>query len=127
MLKYWLIGAGFLVVWIIFGVITNKTHRRKGYDDGFWIGFFFGFFGWIYVAAEPDLNVENEINKLKEQLKQCIKELESNKKPLKRIDSNEKVTMKDTVCPECGLKQPAYRKICFSCGTNLREKAQNKK
>ena len=47
-----------LVVWlvmgIVFGTLTRKLARHKGYTGYFWTGFFLGVVGLIYVVGLPD-------------------------------------------------------------------------
>ena len=47
-----------LVVWlvmaIVFGVLTRKLARHKGYTGYFWTGFFLGLVGLVYVVGLPD-------------------------------------------------------------------------
>ena len=46
-----------IVVWllsaVIFGVLTKKLARRKGYDGYFWAGFFLLIIGLLYVGFLP--------------------------------------------------------------------------
>ena len=39
---------------LIFGFITIAISKSKGYDGGFWWGFFLGILGLIVVAVRPD-------------------------------------------------------------------------
>ena len=44
----------FLVQGLIFGFITRAIADSKGYDGGFWWGFFLGLLGLIVVAVRPN-------------------------------------------------------------------------
>lgn len=39
----------------IFGVISMTINENKGYEGGFWWGFFLGILGVIIVACKPPL------------------------------------------------------------------------
>lgn len=41
------------VIRCIFGAITNKMNQEKGYENGFWWGFFLGVLGIIIIAVRP--------------------------------------------------------------------------
>lgn len=43
----------FLIPEIICGCITSSINQNKGYDGGFWWGFFLGILGIIVVACRP--------------------------------------------------------------------------
>lgn len=45
----------FLVQGLIFGFITRAIADSKGYDGGFWWGFFLGILGLIVVAVRPTM------------------------------------------------------------------------
>lgn len=45
----------FLVQGLIFGFITRAIADSKGYDGGFWWGFFLGLLGLIVVAVRPTM------------------------------------------------------------------------
>lgn len=42
-----------ITIRMIFGSITDKMNKEKGYDSGFWWGFFLGVIGIIVVAVRP--------------------------------------------------------------------------
>ena len=45
----------FLAQGLVFGFITSAIADSKGYDGGFWWGFFLGFLGLIVVAVRPTM------------------------------------------------------------------------
>lgn len=51
-----------LLIWALgWGFITSIVSSNKGYDGGFWWGFFLGFIGLIVVACRPE-NKESSYN-----------------------------------------------------------------
>ena len=43
----------FLVVAVIFGLVTKSINENRGRQGGFWWGFFLGVIGIIVVAVRP--------------------------------------------------------------------------
>lgn len=65
------IGIGFtgLLLVIVFvrgiiGILCKNLAREKGYKGYYWVGFFFGWLGILYVSFLPDL-------KLRKYLRMC--------------------------------------------------------
>lgn len=50
---YFAVGAVVAVYMISCGVMCNLVSEAKGYAGGFWLGFFFGFVGLIYLGVMP--------------------------------------------------------------------------
>lgn len=44
----------FIVVCIVWGIVTKSINENKGYDGGFWWGFFLGVIGLIVVLRKPE-------------------------------------------------------------------------
>lgn len=42
------------VAWVICGVVTSAINKMKGYDGGFWWGFFLGLIGILIVTFRDD-------------------------------------------------------------------------
>jgi hypothetical protein len=65
-LMYVIIGAaaGILLNAVIWGLVSMRLARRKGYHGYFWTGFFFWFVGLIYVVGLP-LSDEKRISDMK--------------------------------------------------------------
>jgi hypothetical protein len=57
-------AAGLLLNAVIFGLITMRLAKRKGYHGYFWTGFFFGMIGLIYVVGLP-LSDEKRLSDMK--------------------------------------------------------------
>lgn len=58
------VTAGVLLSAVIFGLITLRLAKRKGYHGYFWTGFFFGMIGLIYVVGLP-LSDEKRLSDMK--------------------------------------------------------------
>jgi len=53
---------GYLVSGIIFGLIAKHVAESKGYDGGFWWGFFLGLIGLVVVEFRPNINTSESTN-----------------------------------------------------------------
>lgn len=51
----WTYVIGYLINGIIFGLITQYVANSKGYDGGFWWGFFLGLIGLLVVGFRPSI------------------------------------------------------------------------
>lgn len=68
----------FLVQGLIFGFITRAIADSKGYDGGFWWGFFLGLIGLIVVAVRPAMTkVESDISNTAASYTQALERLAS--------------------------------------------------
>ncbi len=91
----------------IFGAITHAINDAKGYDGGFWWGFFLGVIGIIVVAVrQPYYTLGYNTNS-----DGIIRSGRSRTKP---IDPNEPVPEGGWHC-SCGRVHEAYESSC-SCG-----------
>ena len=102
---------------IIFGILSQKLHRKKGYEGGFAIGFFFGIIALIYSAGLPD-KAPRKITK-DENGEYIVTRLpidetdeESYTPDNNILQSNEKLT----ICPECGYQIFEDEDECSNCG-----------
>ena len=70
---YFLIIIATLIVWFAianwFALLTNNVLSNKGYNENYWLGFFFGALAWLYCIALPDLKVQKAIMELSEKIK----------------------------------------------------------
>ena len=57
-----------LITAIIMGVLCRKLARHKGYTGYFWMGFFLGMIGLIYVVGLPDLNARKDMRAMMKRL-----------------------------------------------------------
>ena len=78
-MKYIIIAVCvFLAQAFIFGFITRAIARSKGYDGGFWWGFFLGLIGLIVVAVRPSMTkVESDISNTAASYTQALERLAS--------------------------------------------------
>ena len=49
---------------IVWGFVVQKVNANKGYEGGFWLGFFLGIIGLIIVLTKPDQHSKVEQNAL---------------------------------------------------------------
>ena len=136
---------GAIISGIILGYLSSSLHSQKGYDGGFWMGFFLGIVGLIYAAGLPDLNVISAISRIKKQVLQIS---QNNNKETYKVsntencsqNNNNKETYKDsntenckdnikniektktvryTNCPVCGCRVYDDEEYCCSCGYEM--------
>lgn len=50
---YFIIGSIWAIAW---GCIVREVNENRGYDGGFWLGFFLGVIGLIIVISKPPLH-----------------------------------------------------------------------
>lgn len=100
---------------IVFGPITFYISNQKGYDGGYWWGFFLGIIGVIVVACKPS-NLAPPMNEYQRaQLAQITRE-----------QANAKVMGNGGwKCTKCGDINPWYTGTC-SCGMTQRDSTEQK-
>lgn len=96
------------VVWVLCGIITSVINRKKGYDGGFWWGFFLGVIG-IFIVMFRNYKKDNDIM----DREQVARE---NEKFLNEHDGWE--------CPCCNRLHGFFETEC-ACGFSLNEEAVN--
>ena len=135
MLTIYIIGA--IVVSAIFGVINMSLRSHKGYQGGFWLGFFFGILALIYSAGLPDYYANRTNAALRREIEELYDDLYKLKHSINDIDNNniEKSQKKDgdqksgteicsddkMKCPVCGFIQPKGRIVCWQCGAKFND------
>jgi len=101
---FYIIGV---VIWgLIWGFATLHVNESKGYDGGFWLGFFLGFIGLIIVACKANNSYKNDYASsilLSEVTK------ESNDRRL--------LASGGWKCTRCGRVNPSYTGTCGCGGT----------
>ena len=126
-----------IVVSAIFGVINMSLRSRKGYQGGFWLGFFFGILALIYSAGLPDYYANRTNAALRREIEELYDNLYKQEQRINDIDDNniEKSQKKDgdkksgteicpddkMKCPVCGFIQPKGRIVCWQCGTKFND------
>ena len=107
---------GFLVNGIIFGLITEYVANSKGYEGGFWWGFFLGVIGLLVVGFRPNLQQESHYSyentsKYYFSSPSAIDEAEI-------VETSKSVPQKDEkwVCIKCQTSNPEKSKFCCECG-----------
>ena len=63
---FWIIVIYFLIVGIFMAVKFGLLAEEKGHNNCFWLVFFCGIFGMLYVIALPDHSQKNVVSKEKE-------------------------------------------------------------
>ena len=53
-----------LIINIVFAVVFSSVAEEKGYFSKgyFWLCFFFGLIGYVYICALPNTNLEHKLN-----------------------------------------------------------------
>lgn len=91
------------IVWVICGVVTSAINKMKGYDGGFWWGFFLGLIGIFIVTFRSDNS---------DSLMECEQASEENEIFLDKHDGWE--------CPCCARSHGFFEKSCV-CGFSLND------
>ena len=85
---------GYIVAWLLFGLVTGFIAKSKGYGFGwFFLGFLLGIIGVFIVLALKDVSLDKEKNKITSQ--------------------------KKWQCPKCGHINPERNKFCANCGEDF--------
>ncbi len=127
-----ILAIGLFVFHIIVSISFGGIAAEKGHSTSYgWACFFLGVIGYCWVAALPDLEMRQtlaEINsklssvKFPAEIYQSTPEVPSNTPLAEKADPSVEALApivsaeKEIVCPVCGTKQMAGRKVCWSCG-----------
>lgn len=133
----------YLMQGIIFGAITRYVAESKGYDGGFWWGFFLGMIGLLVVGFRPNMNSQpdagvssaywdnlqgNASGSGKHAMWHCVCGTEN---PVTlnycvRCRRNRSEVNKDDrkKCRYCGAMNRKSNAVCFACGRPLEEEMQ---
>lgn len=98
-----------LIINIIFCIRFASCAEERGYSAGvhFWICFFFGMFGYLWVAGLPDRAMQYRVSELEAQIKKLNRFGEST------TDEEEK-----WICGFCGASNKQNYGQCKKCGKN---------
>lgn len=135
---------GYVIGGIIFGSITAHVARSKGYDGGFWWGFFLGLIGLLVVGFRPNLNTstsessfyvsnyadhtESSISSTNpgstydnDWLCECGKHNSNRMNYCVRCRRERSMDSKlpKVTCPHCGAKNKSGNTVCYCCDKPL--------
>lgn len=114
---------------VAFAMYAGGIAEQKGYSKGNWIAvcIIFGIFGYILIAALPDLELRAALENIEKKLAK-----DKNDNYLPRNSSNSNSTMKSLsemtplaplsdsmdywTCKSCGLENPKEARYCQHCG-----------
>lgn len=106
---------GFLVNGIIFGLITKYVAESKGYEGGFWWGFFLGLIGLLVVGFRPNKNDTNySYNSIQSNPVSSYTPISQTSK--NDIIKDNKKAEKKWICIECNTENYEKSKFCCNCG-----------
>ena len=120
---YTIIGLVFGIIW---GFATKSIYNNKGYDGGFWVGFFLGVIGLIIALTKPDIS---SYSQQKDDFFQRVQAVNEEKKK----QETKPIGLYDTLaapgsnaawkCSKCGKTNPNY---IGTCGCGMNRSAQEK-
>ena len=124
-LVYFLIVLVAIAIDIAFAMYAGGIAEQKGYSKGNWIAvcIIFGIFGYILIAALPDLELRAALENIEKKL---AKDKNDNYLPRSSSSSNSNCTIKSLsemtpladywTCKYCGLENPKDARYCQHCG-----------
>ena len=128
---------GVLIAAIIFGMVTKYIAESKGYDGGFWWGFFLGIIGILVVGFRPDIKTSTYSDGpmyggalssggtlsgyAPKQGWKCSNCGTFNSEHLDYCPICRKKRVEDIRCPHCGAMNNYTRVECVLCGQPLKE------
>ena len=121
---------GWLTVFCIFGLITKHVAESKGYEGGFWWGFWLGIIGLLVVGLRPNrttnapmyggaLQGVNSSNATWTCVCGAQNRTGLNYCPVCRRTLQEAGGGRDVRCPHCGAMNNAKRELCVICNKPL--------
>lgn len=128
----------YLVYMVIFGCITKYVAGSKGYDGGFFWGFFLGIIGLLVVGFRPNTTTSGAGAEYKPMYGGALQASNQKKPswtctcgsinpdrldycPICRKSRKDGEKPGDVRCPHCGAMNNASRDICVLCEKPLRE------
>lgn len=123
-LVYFLIVLVAIAIDIAFAMYAGGIAEQKGYSKGNWIAvcIIFGIFGYILIAALPDLELRAALENIEKKL---AKDKNDNYLPRSSSSSNSNCTIKSLsemtpladywTCKYCGLENPKEARYCQHC------------
>ena len=122
---YFLIALVAIAINVAFAMYAGGIAEQKGYSKGNWIAvcIIFGIFGYILIAALPDLELRAALENIEKKL---AKDKNDDYLPRNSSNSNSNSTMKSLsemtpladywTCKYCGLDNPKEARYCQHCG-----------
>lgn len=122
---YFLIVLVAIAIDIAFAMYAGGIAEQKGYSKGNWIAvcIIFGIFGYILIAALPDLELRATLENIEKKL---AKDKNDNYLPRSSSSNNSNSTIKSLskmtpladywTCKYCGLDNPKEARYCQHCG-----------
>lgn len=110
---------------VAFAMYAGGIAEQKGYKKENWIAvcIIFGIFGYILIAALPDLELRAALENIEKKL---AKDKNDNYLPRSSSSSNSNCTIKSLsemtpladywTCKYCGLENPKEARYCQHCG-----------
>lgn len=110
---------------VAFAMYAGGIAEQKGYKKENWIAvcIIFGIFGYILIAALPDLELRAALENIEKKL---VKDKNDNYLPRSSNSSNSNCTIKSLsemtpladywTCKYCGLENPKEARYCQHCG-----------
>lgn len=127
---------GWIINSVVFGFITLYVAESKGYDGGFWWGFWLGIIGLLVVGFRPD-NTEQHYSHTSSELPAWASSSSANlpswtcvcgAKNSGSLDycqacrrNKSESTVPKKICPHCGAGNKATNTLCFACDKPLDE------
>lgn len=121
---YFLIVLVAIAIDIAFAMYAGGIAEQKGYSKGNWIAvcIIFGIFGYILIAALPDLELRATLENIEKKL---AKDKNDNYLPRSSSSNNSNSTIKSLskmtpladywTCKYCGLENPKEARYCQHC------------
>ena len=116
---------GGLVSAVVFGLISRYIAQSKGYEGGFFWGFFLGIIGLLVVGFRPDISGKSGnpgTGAVPKGMWACAECGASNPESAKFCGKCGQPRRYEWACSKCGTHNAANVKFCLNCG---KEKEQS--
>ena len=107
---------GAVIYSLIFGAITKYIAESKGYEGGFWWGFFLGVIGLLVVGFRPDMNQQPSYSTTQPTVRDYSSSSYQDETNARAEQQNAIAAEKQWVCISCSTTNPEKAKFCFECG-----------
>lgn len=96
-----------ILLHVVWGLFSRAISKSRGYEGGFWWGFFLGMFGMLFVALRPDKNLTAAVERLNDTVARLS------------VGASAETSCTEVVCPGCGSRSGKDAKFCDNCGARL--------